>query len=70
MRKPRLTAPVFRGLEAAIHEMCAGDLDGMKESGIIGSVADVLRAREWVLEMRDYRQWLAARSTSEGGDDA
>lgn len=54
-RKPRLTAPVMRGLLDMAASFSADDLEGMQESGIIDSVTDINRAMRWVWEMRDYR---------------
>ena len=62
MNKPRLTAPVMRGLLDMAASFSADDLEGMEESGSIQSTGDVCRAIEWTWKMRDYRD------APDGGD--
>lgn len=54
MRKPTLTKKVRRGLASMVAYFSSEDLKGMQQSGIIESVDDVIRAMQWVWEIRDY----------------
>ena len=71
-KKPRLTAPVMRGLSEAVDvvEWYIGTMDDCSREAFFGSekgkaAKDRERARQWLEQMREYRRGKAERAARE-----